>query len=72
MYAEVSGRLESPPSNDLESPILKPVSPAGYTAILRGKTGSGIALVKIYNLRLNGCGAQSFAGHEFTLSPSLS
>ena len=40
-----------PPGNDLESAILKPVSPAGYTAILRGKTGSGIAVVEIYNLR---------------------
>ena len=40
-----------PPSNDLEPAILKPVSPAGYTAILRGKTGSGIAVVEIYNLR---------------------
>ena len=40
-----------PPSNDLESAILQPVSPAGYTAILRGKTGTGIAVVEIYNLR---------------------
>jgi hypothetical protein len=40
-----------PPSNDLESAILKPVSPAGYTAILRDKTGSGLAVVEIYNLR---------------------
>ena len=40
-----------PPSNDLESAILLPVSPAGYTAILRGKTGSGVAVVEIYNLR---------------------
>ena len=40
-----------PPSNDLESAILKPVSPAGYTAILRGKTGSGIAVVEIYNIK---------------------
>lgn len=40
-----------PPSSDLESAILKPVSPAGYTAILRGKTGTGIAVVEIYNLR---------------------
>ena len=31
-----------PPSNDLESAILRPLSPAGYTAILRGKTGTGI------------------------------
>ena len=40
-----------PPTNDLESAILRPVSPAGYTAILRGKTGSGIAVVEIYNIR---------------------
>jgi hypothetical protein len=40
-----------PPSNDLESAILLPVGPAGYTAILRGKTGSGIAVVEIYNLK---------------------
>ena len=40
-----------PPSNDLESAILRSVSPAGYTAILRGKTGNGIAVVEIYNLK---------------------
>ena len=42
-----------PPSNDLESAIIKTVTPAGYTAILRGNTGSGpgIALVEIYNIR---------------------
>lgn len=40
-----------PPSHDLESAILKPVSPAGYTAVLRGKNGTGIAVVEIYNLR---------------------
>jgi hypothetical protein len=40
-----------PPSNDLESAIVRSVSPAGYTAILRGKTGAGIAVVEIYNLR---------------------
>ena len=40
-----------PPSRDLESAILKAVTPAGYTAILRGKTGSGIAVVEIYNLK---------------------
>lgn len=40
-----------PPSNDLESAILRPVAPAGYTAILRGKTGTGIAVVEIYNIR---------------------
>jgi hypothetical protein len=40
-----------PPSNDLESAILRTVSPSGYTAILRGKTGSGIAVVEIYNIR---------------------
>ena len=40
-----------PPSNDLESAILRSVSPAGYTAILRGKTGNGIAVVEIYNVK---------------------
>jgi hypothetical protein len=39
------------PSNDLESAILRTVAPAPYTAIVRGKTGSGIAVVEIYNLR---------------------
>ncbi len=39
-----------PPTNDSESAILRSVSPAGYTAILRGKTGSGIAVVEIYNI----------------------
>jgi hypothetical protein len=40
-----------PPSADQESAILRSVSAAGYTAILRGKTGNGIAVVEIYNLR---------------------
>jgi hypothetical protein len=39
-----------PPSHDKESAILKSVSPSGYTAILRGKTGPGIAVVEIYNI----------------------
>ena len=39
------------PTNDLESAILRSVSPAGYTAILRGKTGSGIGVVEIYNVQ---------------------
>ena len=39
-----------PPSHDLESAIIRPVSPAGYTAILRGQTSSGIAVVEIYNI----------------------
>jgi hypothetical protein len=39
------------PSNDLESAILRPVSPATYTAILRGKTGSGIGVVEIYKIQ---------------------
>jgi hypothetical protein len=39
-----------PPSNDAESAILRMVGPSGYTAILRGKSGAGIAVVEIYNL----------------------
>jgi hypothetical protein len=40
-----------PPSNDLESAILRMVGPSTYTAILRGKTGNGIAVVEIYNVQ---------------------
>ena len=40
-----------PPGNDAESAIIRSVPPAGYTAILRGKTGAGIGVVEIYNLR---------------------
>lgn len=39
------------PSNDRESAIIRTVSPSGYTAILRGKTGNGIAVVEIYNIQ---------------------
>jgi hypothetical protein len=39
------------PTNNAESAILRNVSPAGYTAILRGNGGGGIAVVEIYNLR---------------------
>lgn len=40
-----------PPGHDLESAIIRSTGPSGYTAILRGKTGSGIAVVEIYNMR---------------------
>jgi hypothetical protein len=40
-----------PPNNDLESAILYSLSKADYTAILRGESGQGVALVEIYNLR---------------------
>jgi hypothetical protein len=39
-----------PPSDNAESAILTTVTPSGYTAILRGKNRSGIAVVEIYNL----------------------
>ena len=39
------------PGNDSESAILRLVSPAGYTAILRGKSGAGIGVVEIYNIK---------------------
>jgi hypothetical protein len=39
------------PTNDKESAILLPLSPANYTAIVRGvNNGTGIGLVEIYNL----------------------
>jgi hypothetical protein len=40
-----------PPSNDLESAIIRSVAPGNYTAILRGNTGTGIALVEVYNIK---------------------
>jgi hypothetical protein len=39
------------PGNNRESAILRSVPPSDYTAILRGKTGSGIAVVEIYNIK---------------------
>ena len=40
-----------PPSHDLESAIIRSTGPSGYTAVLRGKTGSGIGIVEVYNIR---------------------
>jgi hypothetical protein len=40
-----------PPTNDAESAIVETLSPAPYTAIVRGKNnGTGVALVEIYRL----------------------
>jgi hypothetical protein len=39
---------------DLESAIVRFISPAGYPAILRGKAESGIAVAQIYNLKIEG------------------
>jgi hypothetical protein len=40
-----------PPSHDLESAIIRSAGASGYTAVLRGKTDSGIAIVEVYNIR---------------------
>jgi hypothetical protein len=41
-----------PPSNDLESALVRRLSPGSYTAIVRGNNGStGIGLVEVYHLR---------------------
>jgi hypothetical protein len=41
-----------PPSNDLESAIVRTLVPGNYTAILRGvNNGTGIGLVEVYNLQ---------------------
>jgi hypothetical protein len=41
-----------PPSNDLESAIVRTLFPDNYTAIVRGKNNTtGISLVEIYNIR---------------------
>jgi len=44
-----------PPSNDLESAIVRTLAPGAYTAILRGKgDATGIGLVEIYDLDQEG------------------
>ena len=41
-----------PPTNDLESAIVRTLPPAAYTAIVRGKDNTtGIGLVEIYNIK---------------------
>ena len=40
-----------PPANDLESALVRTLTPGNYTAIVRGKNdGNGVALVEVYNL----------------------
>jgi hypothetical protein len=39
------------PPNDLESAIVKTLPPGRYTAIVAGKSGSGVGLVEVYNLQ---------------------
>jgi hypothetical protein len=40
-----------PPQDDLESAIVATLPPAGYTAIVKGKSnGTGLALVEVYDL----------------------
>ncbi|MDQ3197895.1 MAG: SGNH/GDSL hydrolase family protein [Verrucomicrobiota bacterium] len=40
------------PTNDLESAIIRSLTPGNYTAVVRGKDGgSGVALVEVYNLQ---------------------
>ena len=39
-----------PPSNDLESAIVRTLQPGAYTAILRGKNSIGIGVVEAYDL----------------------
>jgi hypothetical protein len=41
-----------PPSNDLESAIVRTLVPGNYTAVLRGvNNGTGIGLIEVYNLQ---------------------
>ena len=40
-----------PPTNDLESALVRTLTPGLYTAIVRGKNnGTGVAVVEVYNL----------------------
>jgi hypothetical protein len=38
------------PSHDLESALVRTLAPGAYTAIVRGKTGTGIGTVQVYDL----------------------
>jgi hypothetical protein len=41
-----------PPSNDLESAIVRDLTPGRYTAIVRGQANTtGVALVEVYALQ---------------------
>ena len=41
-----------PPTNDLESALVKTLAPGNYTAIMRGKNNTtGVGLVEVYNLQ---------------------
>ena len=41
-----------PPTNDLESAIVRTMAPDNYTAIVRGKNNTtGVGLVEVYNIR---------------------
>lgn len=41
-----------PPTNDLESALIESLTPAGYSAIVRGVNGdTGIGVVEIYALQ---------------------
>jgi len=40
-----------PPTNDLESALVRTLTPGGYTVIVRGQNnGIGVAVVEVYNL----------------------
>ncbi|MDQ3116175.1 MAG: hypothetical protein M3Q86_06135, partial [Verrucomicrobiota bacterium] len=40
------------PTNDLESAVIRSLTPGNYTAVVRGKDGgTGVALVEVYNLQ---------------------
>lgn len=40
-----------PPSNDLESAIVRTLNPGGYTAVVSGEANTtGVALVEVYQL----------------------
>ena len=41
-----------PPANDLESALVRTLSPGNHTAVVRGKNNTtGVALVEVYNLQ---------------------
>jgi len=47
-----------PPLNDLESALVQTLAPGSYTVIVRGKNGTGIGLVEVYDLDQAGAPSQ--------------
>ena len=59
-----------PPNNDVESAILRTLTPGAYTAVVRGKNNTtGVALVEAYQLGESRNKAGSAFARSYQLEP---